>query len=348
VRPCVLVTAGDPAGIGYELAAAVASSNIPVQPLIIAERDLWSAAATSVGLRARAVILQELLVGSLTEHLIPRGAYGLVPLLHRAAPGAVKSGRLNAASGRCALDALDAACRIIETGGVHRRYGLLTMPVSKAAIRETGVPFPGHTEYLAHRFNVRDIAMLMIGKGRNGEHYHVLLLTRHVPLQAVSRQLHRERCAEQILATAAFITAHRLTGERPLTVLLCGVNPHTGERGTIGTEEQGIFRKIALRVRRNAPVAGIGTVECPVLAEYAFSYAARHPETLIVCSYHDQGMVPLKLLCGHVIANVTVGLPFVRVSPGHGTAADIAGTGTADRAPTFFALEVLQRCLSVT
>lgn len=343
-RPCVLVTAGDPAGIGYELAAALAGDRRSQDALFIADPVLWRAAASLARLRLTPMLFEERMVPALADHLVPSGSYGLIPVrCDRTKP--IRPGRLNAASGRRALAALDAACRIIAAGSARRRYGLLTMPVSKEAIQRAGVHFPGHTEYLARRFNVRDVAMLMIGRGYRGERYRVLLLTRHVPLRAVSGHLRPEPCATQIRSTAAFLACHDPACRRGVSVLICGVNPHTGENGAIGTEETAVLRRLAHLLRAGAHSVGIRRVECPVLTEQAFARAAETPATLVVCTYHDQGMVPLKLLCGHVIANVTVGLPFIRVSPGHGTAADIAGTGTADRTPAFFALDVLGECL---
>jgi Pyridoxal phosphate biosynthesis protein len=147
-----------------------------------------------------------------------------------------------------------------------------------------------------------------------------------------------ENIVEQITNTTKFLETK--LNLRNIEVLICGLNPHNGENGKIGNEEKTILKKavyiLTKRLKNHKIIF-------PVLTEKAFNYANDKNNVLIVTLYHDQAMVPLKLLCGHNIANITVGLPFIRISPGHGTGFDIAGKNVADIEPTIFCIEMLKK-----
>ena len=195
--------------------------------------------------------------------------------------------------------------------------GLVTAPICKEGVKLAGINAPGHTEFLAQLSGTRNYAMMLLG-GR----LRVTLVTRHIPLSMVSRSL----TAEKVVSTVE-LTAKALPwlGVRQSAVAVCGLNPHAGEGGTIGREEADIIVP-AIRALRRKGYA----VEGPVPADTAFHRAVRGEFGAVVAMYHDQGLGPLKTIAFERGVNLTLGLPFVRTSPDHGTAFDIAGKGVAN------------------
>jgi 4-hydroxythreonine-4-phosphate dehydrogenase len=217
-----------------------------------------------------------------------------------------------------ALRAIDEACDLALGGQVD---GVVTAPVSKERIAATGVPFVGHTEYLAARAGARlPVMMFVAGPLR------VALVTTHVALA----QLPALITQDQILGVLRQ-TAHGLReffGVSLPRLAVCGLNPHAGEGGHFGREEVDVIGPAVRAAQREGLRA-----EGPYAADTVF----RRPCDAIVAMYHDQGLGPIKALHPDAV-NVTLGLPFVRTSPDHGTAFDIAGTGRADPAPMIAAL----------
>ncbi|MCH9683730.1 MAG: 4-hydroxythreonine-4-phosphate dehydrogenase PdxA [Deltaproteobacteria bacterium] len=197
---------------------------------------------------------------------------------------------------------------------------LVTAPIDKAACNEAGFSFPGHTEYLAHRAGEVPIAMLMVGT-----RLRVVPVTIHMPLREVADRLHPDAIvsAGQLLARAL---RERFGVVRP-RLAVAGLNPHAGERGLLGHEEASIITPAIERLRDACPFA---EVHGPLPADAAFPAHARGDYDAVLAMYHDQGLGPFKLLHFTDGVNMTLGLPFVRTSPDHGTALDIAGQGIAD------------------
>lgn len=223
-------------------------------------------------------------------------------------------GQLSAAAGQAAHDAIVRAVRDAESRTVD---AIATAPVNKEAFRLAGLPWTGHTDLLAHLTRSAHVAMLFYADALK-----VVLATIHVPLSEVPRVLTRESLEATIEMTARAMPAFGLGTPR---IAVAGLNPHAGEHGLFGREEiDTIAPAVAACRGRGIAVSG------PFPADTLFTRAARGEFDVVVACYHDQGLIPVKLLAFGQAVNVTIGLPIVRTSVDHGTAFDIAGRGVAD------------------
>jgi 4-hydroxythreonine-4-phosphate dehydrogenase len=223
-------------------------------------------------------------------------------------------GVLTSAAGRAAYDAICAAVADAQAGRVD---AIATAPVNKLAFSHAGLPWKGHTDLLGHLTGREDIAMMFWS-----EPLKVVLATVHVPLADVPRLVTRSLLERIIGLTARELPRFGVATPR---IALAGLNPHAGEEGLLGGEEQGVLRPAVAAMRER----GI-TVEGPFPGDTVFGRAARGEFDVVVACYHDQGLIPVKLLAfGHSV-NVTIGLPIIRTSVDHGTAFDIAGKNVAD------------------
>jgi len=237
------------------------------------------------------------------------------PVLYGPPAGSVfPPGELSAAAGQAAHDAVCAAVRDAQAGAVA---AIATAPINKAAFALAGLPWTGHTELLAHLTASPRVAMLFWS-----EPLKVVLATVHVALAQVPSVLTRERVEATIDLAAGELPRF---GIRHPRLALAGLNPHAGEDGLFGDEETRVLRPSAEAARAR----GV-TIEGPVPADTAFVRAARGEFDAVVACYHDQGLIPVKLLAFGRAVNVTLGLPIVRTSVDHGTAFDIAGQDRAD------------------
>lgn len=226
---------------------------------------------------------------------------------------------------REALAALDEATNLALAGKVD---GLVTAPISKERIARLGVPFVGHTEYLAARAGVRHPVMCFVS-----DRCRVSLVTTHVSIRKLPGLITAQRILAVLRQTDQAL--REFFGVAEPRLLVCGLNPHAGEGGQFGREELEVIAP-ALEIARGEGLH----VEGP----YAADTVWRRSGDAIVAMYHDQGLGPIKALDPNAV-NVTLGLPFVRTSPDHGTAFDIAGRGTADPAPMIAAIRrALQMC----
>jgi 4-hydroxythreonine-4-phosphate dehydrogenase len=297
------VTAGDPAGIGPEIvAAALADGRLPAlgNLTVFAEPSLFAAACRRAGLDPLPVD--------------PAAPVSLAPVDAGAVPSDFTPGAPTAFGGTVSARAIEGAARAALAGAVD---AVVTAPISKTALRAAGVEYPGHTEMLAALAGASSVAMMFVA----GD-LRVTLATIHVPLADVADRLDPATLRETIRLTRECLVA-RLGLPDPRIALL-GVNPHASEGGRFGDEEERILRP-ALEAAR-----GDGwRVEGPFPAD-SFFLRQREAFDAVVAMYHDQGLIPVKLLSGGRAVNVTLGLPFLRTSVDHGTAYDIAGTGRAD------------------
>lgn len=218
-------------------------------------------------------------------------------------------------SAAAALAALDAAVSALREG---RADAVVTGPVCKEALMNLGFSFPGQTEFFADAFGVTDYAMLLTGATLT-----VGLVTIHEPMAAVPGLLTEERIVRCGLLTADFL---RCRGRLEPRIAVAGFNPHAGENGAFGDEEARVIAPAVKRLKN----AGKGLFEGPCVPDAVFREAARGGFDAVIAMYHDQGLIPLKLLDFDTAVNVTLGLPKPRVSPDHGTAFGIAGKGVAD------------------
>jgi 4-hydroxythreonine-4-phosphate dehydrogenase len=228
-------------------------------------------------------------------------------------PG-VEPGRLSAEAGRAAYGAIVAAVEDAMAGEVQ---AIATAPINKEAFALAGLPWHGHTELLAHLTGAPSVAMMFYADA-----LRVVLATIHEPLSAVPRLLTRD-ALERVIRLAARELPRFGFGRPRLAV--CGLNPHAGEGGVLGDEERGVIEPaIAACVTDGLDVAG------PYPADTLFVRASRGEFDAVIACYHDQGLIPVKLLAFGKAVNVTLGLPIIRTSVDHGTAFDIAGKNAAD------------------
>jgi len=240
--------------------------------------------------------------------------------------GPVRYGEISAEYGRIALDAIAAAVDAVERGECS---ALVTAPIHKQSIALAGSPFPGHTELLAARAGLREY-------GRDYAMYfdspalRTVLLSVHEPLRDAIAAVDAERIAA--LASLMAREYARLYGTEP-RIAVAGVNPHAGEGGRFGDEELIVAKGVELARAAGLQVSG------PHPPDTVFLAAANGKYDVVMAMYHDQGLIPVKTLAFEKSVNVTIGLPWLRVSVDHGTAFDIAGKGIADAAPMRYAIE---------
>lgn len=203
---------------------------------------------------------------------------------------------------------------------------MVTAPISKTAWAAAGAGFPDHTEFF--RAETGRDAQMILGAPRLS--LWCVPATRHVPLSEVPRRLTRPVVAS---AARALAEALRLLGKPRARLALCALNPHAGEEGILGGEERRVL----------APAAAALRLQGPIPADTAWRLHAKGALDGLVCLYHDQALIPLKTAAGLEIVNWTVGLPFPRTSPGHGTGFDVAGTRAVDPAATLAAAELAAR-----
>ena len=237
------------------------------------------------------------------------------PVLYGPPAGArFAPGMLSAEAGRAAYEAICSAVRDAQAGVVA---GIATAPINKLAFARAGLPWKGHTDLLAHLTGSSRVAMMFWS-----EPLKVVLASVHVPLAEVSRIMTRELLDGVIRLSARELPRFGLARPR---LALAGLNPHAGEDGLMGTEEQRILRPAVVAAR----ACGID-IEGPCPGDTVFVRASRGEFDAVIACYHDQGLIPIKLLAFGRAVNVTLGLPIVRTSVDHGTAFDIAGKGVAD------------------
>jgi 4-hydroxythreonine-4-phosphate dehydrogenase len=236
------------------------------------------------------------------------------------------------AAALCAVDWLRDGATSALAGQIH---ALVTAPVNKASIIRAGDSFVGQTEFLSQLARANRTAMMLLGHDDRGRWLRVALATTHLPLRAVPDQLSAAKIATTIeLASEACA----LLGLPRAKIGVCGLNPHAGESCNLGTEDHFIIAPAVAAAR----AAGIN-VEGPVPADTLFYHAFRGEFEAVVAMYHDQGLAPLKMIAFETGVNWTLGLPFIRTSPDHGTAYDIAGRGIAHPGSMIAALQLAKR-----
>ena len=214
---------------------------------------------------------------------------------------------------------LKSAVNSIKKGEID---AIVTLPINKESIRYAGFDFPGHTEYFAFQFNVKDFAMMLANSKLK-----VVLETIHIPLKEVPEKISTDSIFKKVL-----LIDKTFPGEK---IAVAGLNPHAGEDGLFGNEEKRIIKPAI----EKAKTFGIDVCG-PFPSDTVFNRAVLGEFGTVLCMYHDQGLIPVKLTGFNETVNITLGLPFVRTSVGHGTAYDIAGKGIADIGSFLRAVEV--------
>lgn len=229
---------------------------------------------------------------------------------------------------------LDTACTFLARDAAR---GLVTCPLNKAMLLEAGYAFSGHTEFLARRFGLtpQDVCMHLAGS-----ELRVSLVTTHPPLSRVPGLITREKILRCLRLTWDLM---KKLDRADTPIGVCGLNPHAGEQGTIGTEEERIIAPAILTAQEQGIKA-----EGPFPADTLFYRARQQEFSSVLAMYHDQGLAPLKLLHFHEAVNITLGLPCVRTSVDHGTGYDLVGTGRADVSSLDQALRLADRLLTAS
>ncbi|MGI3167896.1 4-hydroxythreonine-4-phosphate dehydrogenase PdxA [Pseudooceanicola sp. C21-150M6] len=300
------ITLGDPAGIGPEIAARCLTDPDLPDAVAIGQVQVLRRALELVSPGTQIAVVDR-------PGPAPRpGTVRIIPTGQDIAPPPY--GAVTAAAGQAAFDAIAAAIALARAGAVS---GIVTAPINKAALARAGVPYPGHTEMLADLGGAARVAMMLAN-----DEIRTVLVTIHVSLRDAIWQ------ADYSAQMAAIRLAHegcRALGVSAPRVAVAGLNPHAGEDGLFGHEEIQIIAP-AIAAARAEGIDASG----PWPGDTVFMAARQGRFDVVVAQYHDQGLIPVKYLGLEKGVNVTLGLPFVRTSPDHGTAFDIAGKGIAD------------------
>ena len=236
-------------------------------------------------------------------------------------------GRVSPEAGKAAYDAIVQA---VKDAGAGQIAAIVTAPINKESFAAAGLPWRGHTDLLAHLTRAPRVAMMFYA-----DTLRVVLATVHIPLADVPRALSQARLEEVIALTAEELPRFGFKSPR---LAVCGLNPHAGEHGVIGTEDENVLRPAIDSQRR----AGM-TVEGPFPADTIFVRAMKGEFDAVIACYHDQGLIPVKMAAFGRAVNVTLGLPIIRTSVDHGTAFDIAGRGVADPSSLIEAVKLAVR-----
>ncbi|MBN3042772.1 4-hydroxythreonine-4-phosphate dehydrogenase PdxA [Pectobacterium brasiliense] len=306
--PRVVITPGEPAGIGPDLVIALAQQAWPVELVICADPDLLLSRALQLSMP---LTLRGYQPGQPAQ---PQQA-GSLTILPIAAPATIIPGQLNVANSAYVVETLARAC----DGCLNGEFAaLITGPVHKGIINDAGVPFSGHTEFFADRSRCDRVVMMLAT-----EELRVALATTHLPLAAVSAAITRHSLHEVIT-----ILHHDLQtkfGIAQPQIYVCGLNPHAGEGGHMGREELDVINP-ALDELRQQGITLVG----PLPADTLFQPKYLQHADAVLAMYHDQGLPVLKYQGFGRAVNITLGLPFIRTSVDHGTALELAATGSAD------------------
>jgi 4-hydroxythreonine-4-phosphate dehydrogenase len=310
-KPKMAITMGDPRGIGPEIVAKAFARAAPhdfCTPLVLGDAQVLSRTVQSMSLGLRVMEVGEEGLPDIQARVLP--VFSLSNLSSGKGPGEIPPEE----SSRASFAYIERAARMALEGKVE---AIATAPVSKEAIHGAGISFRGHTEYLAEISGTKEFVMMLAG-----ERLKVALVTTHVPLEAVAKLLTDEKIFSVIGITARGLQEYFHL--RPPRIAVAALNPHAGEGGLLGDEEVIISRAVQRARDLGFSVSG------PLPADSLFHRVQMGEFDAVVCMYHDQGLIPLKLLHFDTAVNVTLGLPFVRTSVDHGVAYDIAGKGVAN------------------
>jgi 4-hydroxythreonine-4-phosphate dehydrogenase len=321
-RALLAITMGDPAGVGPEIVLKTLRHTDVYRrcrPLVLGDRRILERAAPWIGSPG-------LDFDAVDHPAAGRYTPGVITLLDlaNAPPGACPTGQVSAAAGRAAAEYVFRACDLAMAGAVD---AVVTAPLNKAAMNLAGFAYAGHTELLAERTGAREVSMLLVGPK-----LRVVHVSTHVALAEAIRRVTRARVETVIDLAHASCLALGIPAPR---IAVAGLNPHAGEGGLFGDQEE---REIQPAVRA-ARARGLN-VSDPQPPDTVFLRAVKGEFDVVVAMYHDQGHIPMKLLAFDSGVNVSIGLPIIRTSVDHGTAFDIAGSGQAREDSLLAAIDV--------
>lgn len=303
----IAVTPGEPAGIGPDLVVLLSDHLWQAQIVVFADKKLMQERANQLGKKVTIIDYSE------NEDRIQKAGEILVHHVPTQCP--VEAGVLNSDNGHYVVDTLRLACEANMQGKFD---AVVTGPVHKGIINKAGISFSGHTEYFAQQSNTADVVMMLATDG-----LRVCLATTHIPLAYVSKAITPQRIEKVInIMQSDLKTKFGIPDPR---IYICGLNPHAGEDGHLGTEEIQIITP-TLDIMRARGMNLVG----PLPADTIFQPKYLQDADAVLAMYHDQGLPVLKFKGFGNSVNITLGLPFIRTSVDHGTAVDLAGTGVAD------------------
>jgi len=318
--PRIAISPGEPAGIGPDLCVLFAQTSAQCQPVLYCDPELIEARAQQLGL---SVSLSR--IDFSRPATIP--APGQLSIEPVALAHSVSAGSASPANADYVLDALSRATTACHSGSCQ---ALVTGPIHKGVINQAGIEFSGHTEFLAQMTGGTPVMMLTSPSMR------VALLTTHLPLRAVPEQVTVERLTSVLsILHRDLISCFKIAEPR---ILVCGLNPHAGEGGHMGTEEVDIIEPALMQLRQQGM-----TLIGPLPADTAFTPRQLEQCDAVLAMYHDQGLPALKQTGFGKAVNVTLGLPIIRTSVDHGTALDLAATGHIDTGSFEAAIELATR-----
>jgi 4-hydroxythreonine-4-phosphate dehydrogenase len=305
------ITMGDPGGVGPEIIVkALYSAGIQdyCSSIIIGDRGTLEDAIALLKLPVKLRIIQS------PENSRPVHQGRIIDLIDLGVAKKFRKGKPTAGGGEASVHYIRKAVDLALDKHVD---GIVTAPISKQAVHMAGFKWPGHTEMLAEMTRTKDYAMMFVGGPLK-----IILVTIHVALKQVPLLISKERI---VITLRLAKKACDMLGIKAPKIAVAGLNPHAGEAGLLGDEEiNKITPAIQEAFKKGLPVSG------PFPPDVIFHKAYKGEVDLIVCMYHDQGLIPLKMIAFDKGVNMTVGLPFIRTSPDHGTAYDIAWNGIAD------------------
>lgn len=313
----IAITMGDPCGIGPEILAKLYADSVPLPPALVLGDE---------GLITRAIGLLDLpltvrVIDAPEDFQFSLNTINVISLSRL--PEDLPFGQLDARAGKAAFDYIRAG---IDLAMQKKIRAIVTAPINKEALRLADIHYPGHTEILADFSGTKDFAMMLMNND-----LRVILVTIHVSLREAIEQLTVESELTVIRLAHQAMTQLGIAHPR---IAVAGLNPHAGEHGLFGSEDESIVQPAI----QQAQAEGI-QASGPWPGDTVFMHARQGRFDIVVAQYHDQGLIPVKYLGVDEGVNVTVGLPFVRTSVDHGTAFDIAGTGKASHASLRVAVE---------
>jgi 4-hydroxythreonine-4-phosphate dehydrogenase len=321
----IVLTSGEPAGIGPELCLAAARATLPVELVCLADRNMLAERASQLGWPIK--------LRDYDPHTRHPHEPNTLTVLHEPLAAASHPGKLDKRNARYVLDLLDRAIQ----GTVSGEFAaIVTAPVHKGVINDGGVPFTGHTEYLAEHTGGALPVMMLAAPGMR-----VALATTHLPLKDVSAAL----TIESLLKIATILDAdlRKWWGIPAPRIAICGLNPHAGEGGYLGREELDVISP-AIQLMRERGIQATG----PLPADTAFVPQMLEQCDAVLAMYHDQGLPVIKHAGFERTVNITLGIPILRTSVDHGTALDLAGTGRADPRSLMAAIELASQIITRT
>lgn len=313
----IAITPGEPAGIGPDLLITIAQQDWPAELVVIASKTLLIE-------RAKQLSLPLTLIDYDVDNTITPQKAGTLTIFNVDLSEPCIAGTLNNANGGYVVETLRIASEKNISGEFH---AVVTGPVHKGLINKSGIAFSGHTEYFANQANCTDVVMMLATEG-----LRVALVTTHIPLAYVAKAITFERL--QKVARILHKDLQDKFAIKSPKIYACGINPHAGEDGHLGREEIEIMQPAFAQLREE----GMNIIG-PLPADTIFQEKYLTDADAILAMYHDQGLPVLKYKGFGASVNITLGLPFVRTSVDHGTAVELAGTGTADSGSMIVALK---------